>query len=79
MKILGFPGGASDKELACQCRRHKRQKGLIPGSGRPPGGGRGNPLQYSYLENTMNRGAWGATVHWLAKSGIQHKRVPWIH
>ena len=37
--------------------------GLIPGSGISPGGGKGNPLQYSCLENPMDRGAWGATVH----------------
>ena len=37
--------------------------GLIPGSGRSPGGGHGNPLQYSYLENSRDRGAWRAAVH----------------
>ena len=42
--------------------------GLIPGSGRSPGNGNGNPLQYSYLENPMDRGAWWATVHGVAKS-----------
>ena len=42
--------------------------GMIPGSGRSPGGGNGNPLQYSYLENPMDRGAWWATVHGVAKS-----------
>ena len=41
--------------------------GLIPGSGRPPGEGNGNPLQYSCLETSMNRGAWWATVHKVAK------------
>ena len=40
----------------------------IPGSGRSPGGGHGNPLQYSYLENPMGKGAWRATVHWVSKS-----------
>jgi len=40
----------------------------IPGSGRSPGGGHGNPLQYSCLENPMDRGAWQATVHRVAKS-----------
>ena len=40
-----------------------RDVGSIPRSGRPPGGGHGNPLQYSYLENPMDRGAWRATVH----------------
>ena len=42
--------------------------GSIPGSGRSPGGGRGNPLQYSCLENPKDRGAWQATVHRVAKS-----------
>ena len=41
--------------------------GSIPGSGRSPGGGHGNPLQYSCLENPMDRGAWGATVHGFPK------------
>ena len=43
--------------------------GLIPGSGRPPGVEHGNLLQYSYLENPMDRGAWWATVHGVAQSG----------
>ena len=42
--------------------------GLIPGSGRSPGEGNGNPLQYSFLENYMDRGAWQATVHGVTKS-----------
>ena len=42
--------------------------GLIPGLRRPHGGGNGNPLQYSCLENTMDRGAWWATVHGVANS-----------
>ena len=42
--------------------------GSIPGSGRSPGGGHGNPLQYSSLENPMDRGAWRATVHRVTKS-----------
>ena len=46
----------------------KRDVGLIPGSGRSPGGGHGNPLQYLCLENPMDRGAWHATVHAVAKS-----------
>ena len=44
-----------------------RDVGLIPGSGRSPGGGRGNPPQYSCLENPMDRGAWRATAHGVAK------------
>ena len=42
--------------------------GSIPGSGRSPGGGNGNPLQYSFLENSMDRGAWQATAHGIAKN-----------
>ena len=45
-----------------------RDMGSIPGSGRSPGGYNGNQLQYSCLENPMDRGAWRATVHWVAKS-----------
>ena len=45
-----------------------RDMGLIPESGRSPGEGHGNPLQYSCLENPMDIGAWWATVHWVAKS-----------
>ena len=48
-----------------------RDMGSIPGSGRSPGGGHGNPLQYSYLENPMDRGAWLATVHGVTKSPTQ--------
>ena len=45
-----------------------RDAGSIPGSGRSPGEGNGNPLQYSCLENPMDRGAWWATVHAVSKS-----------
>ena len=45
--------------------------GSIPGLGRPPGGGNGNPLQYSCLGNPMDRGAWWTTVHGIAKSWAQ--------
>ena len=44
-----------------------RDVGSVPGSGRSPGGGHGNPLQYSYLENPMDRGAWQAAVHRVAQ------------
>ena len=50
-----------------------RDAGLTPGSGRFPGGGHGNPLQYSCLENPMDRGAWQAAVHRAAKSRTQLK------
>ena len=52
-----------------------RDTGLIPGSGRSPGGGHGNPLQYSCLENLMDRGAWWATVHGVAKCQTPLKQL----
>ena len=52
-----------------------RDAGSIPGSGRSPGGGHGNPLRYSCLENPMDRGAWQAILHRLVKSWIQLKRL----
>ena len=52
-----------------------RDTGLIPVLGRSPGGGNGNPLQYSCLENLMNRGAWWATVHGIAKSQTRLKQL----
>ena len=51
----GFPGGSDGKESTC----NTGDPGLIPGSGRAPGGVNDNPLQYSCLENPMNRGGWG--------------------
>ena len=45
-----------------------RDMGSIPGSGRSSGGGHGNPLQYSYLKNPVDRGPWQAIVYWVAKS-----------
>ena len=51
-----------------------RDIGLIPGSGRSPGGSHGNPLQYSCLENPTDRGAWQATVHGIAKSQTSLKQ-----
>ena len=52
-----------------------RDMGLIPGSARSPGGGLGNPLQYSCLENTMDRRAWRATVHRVAKRQTRLKQL----
>ena len=72
--FMGFPGGASGKEPACQCRRHMRLR-FNPGSGRSPGGGHGNPLQCSCLENPMDGGTWQATVHGVTKSRTQLKRL----
>ena len=54
MITLGFPGGSDGKESAY----NSGDLGLIPGWGRSPGEGNGNPLQYSFLENLMDRGAW---------------------
>ena len=56
--VKNLPANAGDTE----------DLSLMPGSGRSPGGGNGNPLQYSYLENPMDRGAWQAIVHGVAKS-----------
>ena len=64
---LGFPGGTSSKELPAT-HRDLRDVGSIPGSGKFPRGGHGNPLQYSYLENPMDREAWQATVHRVTQS-----------
>ena len=60
----GFPGGSAGKELACNVG----DLGSIPGLGSSPGEESGNPLQYSCLENPMDRGAWRAAVHGVAKS-----------
>ena len=64
MIYLGLPGGSDGKEPACNAG----DLGLIPGSGRSPGEGNGNPLQYSCLENSTDTGAWPATVHGVTKS-----------
>ena len=61
----GFPGGSEVKASASNAG----DLGLIPGSGRSPGEGNGNPLQYSCLENPMDGGAWWATVHGVARVG----------
>ena len=62
-----FPGGKDGKVSACNVG----DLGSIPGSGRSPGKGNGNPLQYSCLENPMDGGAWLATIHGVAKSQTQ--------
>ena len=61
---MGFPGGSDGKESASNAG----DLGLISGLGRFPGEGNGNPLQYSCLENSMDRGAWQAIGHSVAKS-----------
>ena len=64
VNYLSFPGGSDGKESACNAG----DLGSIPGSGRSPKEGDGNPLQYSCLENSMDRGAWQTTAHGVAKS-----------
>ena len=61
---MGFPGGSDGKESACNAGN----LGLIPGSEKSPGVGNGYPLQYSYLENSMDRGGWQAIGHGVTKS-----------
>ena len=61
---MDFPGGSGGKESACNAG----DPGSIPGSGRFPGKGNGNPRQYSCLENPKDRGTWRATVHRVAKN-----------
>ena len=64
---MGFPGGSVVKNLLANAG-DAGGTGLIPGQGRSPGIGNGNPLQYSCLENSMDREVWWATVHGVAKS-----------
>ena len=61
---LDFPSSSNGKDSPCNVG----DLGSIPGLGRTPGGGHGNPLQYSSLENSTDRGALQATVHRIAKS-----------
>ena len=64
---MGFPGSSVIKNLPANAG-DIRDVGLIPGLGRSPGGRNGNPLQYSCLENPMDRGTWWATIYEVAKS-----------
>ena len=63
--VMGFLGTSVSKESAWSAG----DTGLIPGSGRSPGEGNGNPLKYSCLENPMDRGAWQVIVHRVARVG----------
>ena len=67
-----FPGGSAGKESTCN-PGDEGDACSIPGWGRSPGGGHGNPLQYPCLKNSTERGAWWATVHRIIKSQTQLK------
>ena len=69
---VGFPCSSVGKESACSTG----DPGSIPGLGRFPGEGNGNPLQYSCLENPIDRGAWQATVHGVARVGHDLVTIP---
>ena len=71
---LCFSCSGYGKDPTCQCRRHRDERS-IPGSGRSPGGDHGNPPEYSCLENPMDRGTWEATVHRMAQTQTQWKRL----
>ena len=77
-KVEGFPGGARGKEPTCNAG-DIRDAVLIPGLGRCTGGGNGNPLHYSCLENPTDRGAWPATIHRVTKSGTGLKQLSKQH
>ena len=66
-----FPGDSDGKESTCNAE----DPGLIYGTGRSPGVGNSNPLQYSWLENPMDRGAWQATAYRVIKSQTQLKQL----
>ena len=67
---MGFPGGSVGKESSCNAG-DTGDAGSILGSGRSLGGGQGNSLQYSCLENPMNKGAWQAMVHRVNKEATE--------
>ena len=69
-KSLGFPDVSAGKESTCN-PEDTGDSGLIPGSGKSPRGGNGNPLQYPCLKNPVDRGPWWATVHGVSKSWTQ--------
>ena len=71
----GFPHSLVGKESAC----NMGDPGSIPGLGRSPGEGNGNPLQYSCLENPMDRGSWQATVHGVSRGGHSSATKPPPH
>ena len=73
LNLSGFPGSSGVKAAACNVG----DPGLIPRLGRSPGEGNGNTLQYSFLENPMDGGAWWATVHGVTKS--QTRLIDFTH
>jgi len=75
MVIISFPGEAVVKNLPASTG-DTGDEGLISGSGRSPGEGNGNPLQFSCLGNSVDRGAWQTTVHGVAKSQTQLSNCP---
>ena len=77
---MGFPSNSAGKASVCNAG----DPGLIPGSGRSLGEGNGTPLQYSCLENLMDRGAWQAVVHGVAMSSAKRdcfasSFLIWVH
>ena len=68
---MGFPGGSDGKESSCNAG----ELGLIPGLGRSPGEGNVYPVQYTCLENSMDRGAWRATVHGVTESDMTNLTI----
>ena len=70
--MKGFPHSSVGKESACSAG----EPGLIPRLGRYPGEGNGNPFQYSFLEDPMDRGAWRTTVHGVSRVGLNLATKP---
>ena len=75
---MGFPWGAVVKNPPVNTG-DSRDMSSVLGLGGPPGVGKGNPLQYPCLENSMDREAWKATVHEVAKSQLQQSTHTWVH
>ena len=75
MACTGFPGGSDGEKSSCNVG----DPSLIPRSGRSPREGNGNPLQYSCLENPMDRGAWKATAHGVARVRHNLATKPPLH
>ena len=71
--LINFPDGSVVKNLPANAG-DTRDMGSIPGLGRSTGGGNGNPLQYSCLQNSMDRGAWWATVHRVAETRLSDEQ-----